>query len=161
MTTTDTLQITAVSGTQNIEITREFAATPEQLLRAHTDRDLYGRWVGPKGYEMIITEFEPRHGGKYAYIHRNPAGTEFSFRGVFHGDPSVETGVTQTFEYLGVPDVGFGTVTFEDLGNGRTLLRERSVFPSVESRDGIIEAGMEHGVREGYDKLDELLAAGA
>lgn len=158
MGTTDTLQITATPGTQNIEITREFAATPEQLLRAHTDPELYARWVGPEGYEMDITEFEPRHGGTYAYVHRNPAGDEFAFRGVFHGDPGVD-GLRQTFEYLGSPgDVFYETMTFEDLGDGRTLLRGLSVASSVEARDAIVESGMETGVRDGYRKLDEILS---
>lgn len=159
MTTNDSLQITAEPNSQSIDITREFAATPEQLLRAHTDRDLYAKWVGPKGYEMVISEFEPRHGGAYAYTHRNPDGEEFGFRGVFHGDPSVENGVSQTFEYLGAPGVAFETMTFEDLGDGRTRLHGRSVFPDVATRDAIVESGMEHGVREGYEKLDEILAA--
>lgn len=159
MNTTDTLKITAVPGTQNIEMTREFNATREQLLKAHTDPELYAQWVGPRGYEMIVTQFEPHHGGAYAFTHRNPEGDEFKFRGVFHGDPSVE-GFSHTFEFLGAPgDVAFETHAFEDLGNGRTLLRAVSVAPSVESRDAMLESGMESGVRDGYDKLDEILAA--
>ena len=88
MNTTDTLKITAPQGTQNIEMTREFNATREQLLAAHTDPELYAKWVGPKGYEMTITQFEPRHGGAYAFEHRNPEGNDFEFRGVFHGEPT-------------------------------------------------------------------------
>src|SRR5690348_13398215 len=99
MNTTDTLTITAVPGTQNIEMTREFKATREQLLAAHTDPELFAKWVGPKGYEMTITQFEPHHGGAYAFEHRNPEGNDFAFRGVFHGDPTVE-GFSQTFEFL-------------------------------------------------------------
>lgn len=157
MNTTDTLTITAVPGTQNIEMTREFNATREQLLKAHTDPELYAKWVGPKGYEMTITEFEPHHGGAYAFEHRNPDGNEFLFRGVFHGEPSVE-GFSQTFEFMGAPgEVFYETFTFKDLGNGRTLLHAVSVAPSVAVRDEMV-LSMESGVREGYEKLDELLA---
>lgn len=157
MNTTDTLKITAVPGTQNIEMTREFNATREQLLQAHTDPELYAKWVGPKGYEMTITQFEPHHGGGYAFEHRNPEGNDFFFRGVFHGDPTVE-GFSQTFEFLGAPgEVFFETFTFEDLGNGRTLVHGVSVAPSVDVRDAMVES-MESGVREGYEKLDDLLA---
>ncbi len=157
MNTTDTLTITAVPGTQNIETTREFNATREQLLQAHMDPELFAKWVGPRGYEMVITEFEPHHGGAYAFEHRNPEGNEFEFRGVFHGEPSVE-GFNQTFEFMGAPgEVFFETFAFEDLGNGRTRLRSVSVAPSVEVRDEMVNA-MESGVRDGYDKLDELLA---
>lgn len=157
MNTTDTLKITAVPGTQNIEMTREFNATREQLLKAHTDPELYAKWVGPHGYEMIVDELDARHGGAYAFTHRNPSGDEFRFRGVFHGDPTVE-GFSQTFEFLGAPGVAYETFTFEDLGDGRTLLRSVSVAPTVEARDAMMESGMEHGVRDGYAKLDELLA---
>jgi len=158
MNTTDTLTITAVPGTQNIEMTREFEATREQLLRAHMDPELFARWVGPKGYEMTITQFEPHHAGGYAFEHRNPEGNDFAFRGVFHGEPSVE-GFSQTFEFMGAPgEVFYETFTFKDIGNGRTLLRSVSVAPSVEVRDAMVN-DMESGVREGYEKLDDLLAS--
>ncbi len=158
MKTTDTLTITAVPGSQNIEMTREFNATREQLLAAHTDPEIYAQWVGPNGYEMVVTEFEPHHGGAYAFTHRNPSGDEFKFRGVFHGDPSVD-GFSQTFEFMGTPgEVFYETFTFEDLDNGRTRLRSVSVAPSVEVRDEMVNA-MEKGVRDGYAKLDDLLAS--
>ena len=63
----------------------------------------------------------------------------------------------QTFEFEGAPgQVSLETATYEDLG-GRTRLRTRSVFPSVEARDGMLASGMEHGVNDSYDKLAELL----
>ncbi len=156
MNTTDTLTITAVPGTQNIETTREFNATRGQLLKAHTDPELFATWVGPHGYQMVITQFEPHHGGAYAFEHRNPEGDEFAFRGVFHGDPSVE-GFSQTFEFMGAPgQVFYETFTFEELGNGRALLRAVSVAPSVEVRDAMVSS-MGKGVRDGYDKLDAAL----
>ncbi len=59
---------------------------------------------------------------------------------------------------MGAPgDVAFETLTFEDLGNGRTLLRAVSAATTVEARDAMIESGMEKGVRDGYEKLDEIL----
>ena len=153
-------EITAEPGTQNITVTREFAASAEQLFRAHTDPDLYAQWVGPVGYEMNIQAFESNDGGRWAFTHTNPDGDEFAFRGVFHGKPSVADGITQTFEFLGYPGVvSIETLSFEDLGDGRTRLHGHSTFPSVEARDGMIESGMDKGVNEGYAKLDGLLAA--
>jgi uncharacterized protein YndB with AHSA1/START domain len=55
--------------------------------------------------------------------------------------------------------VSLETMTLVDLGNGRTRLENRSQFDSVEARDGMLSSGMEIGVREGYEQLDELLAA--
>ncbi len=49
-------------------------------------------------------------------------------------------------------------MTFEDLGNGRTRLRGHSVYPSQEARDGMAQSGMEGGLSEGYERLEELLA---
>lgn len=151
--------ITAEPGTQNITITREFEATPARVFRAHTDPDLFVQWLGPHGYTTELTAFEPRDGGRYAFTQTDPAGGSFAFRGVFHGDPSLE-GITQTFEFLGFPGaVSIETVHFEDLGDGRTRLVGTSTFPSVEARDGMIAAGMEKGVNEGYSRLDDILAS--
>ena len=67
----------------------------------------------------------------------------------------------QTFTYEGMPDgVALERLVFEDLGDGRTRLTSTSLVDSFESRDGFVASGMEVGVREGYERLDELLAAG-
>lgn len=151
--------IVAEPGTQNITITRDFDATPEQLFRAHTEPELLTRWLGPHGYEMTIDAFEARDGGRWAYSHKDGDNT-YRFRGVFHGEPSVD-GITQTWEFLGFPGVvSLETMTFEDLGDGRTRMHNLAVYPSVEARDGMLAAGMEKGVNEGYESLDEILAAG-
>ena len=59
-----------------------------------------------------------------------------------------------------VSEVALETLTFEER-NGKTLARTNSVFQSVEARDGMVQAGMEYGVKEGYERLDELLAGTA
>ena len=150
--------IVAEPGTQNITITRDFDATPEQLLHAHTDPELLKQWLGPRGYEMTIDAFEARDGGRWAYSHIDK-GQKYDFRGVFHGEPSVD-GITQTFEFLGFPGVvSVETLKFEDLGNGRTRIHNLAVYPSVEARDGMAASGMAKGVNEGYERLDEILAS--
>ncbi len=65
----------------------------------------------------------------------------------------------QTFTYEGYPDgVCLETMTFEDLGDGRTRVTGLSVVDTMEARDMMIASGMEAGVVEGYQKLDALLA---
>jgi uncharacterized protein YndB with AHSA1/START domain len=151
------LEITAEPGVPQVVMTREFDAPRELVFRAFTDPDLLVRWLGPRNLEMKIDVFEPRDGGRWRYVHRDPEGNEHWFHGVFHGDPTPDQAV-QTFEYEGAPGhVSLDTATFEDRG-GRTLVRLNSVFQSVEARDGMVAAGMEYGVREGFEKLDELLA---
>ncbi|RAF58626.1 polyketide cyclase, partial [Burkholderia multivorans] len=68
----------------------------------------------------------------------------------------------QTFTFEGFPDaVNLEIMTLTDLGDGRTRLSSTAIFDSVESRDGMVAAGMESGIVEGYNKLDALLAEGA
>lgn len=149
-------QITAEPGQPQVVITREFAAPRELLLRAYTEPDLLARWLGPREMAMVVDRYEARDGGRWRYVHRDPQGNEFGFRGVFHGDPSPD-GIVQTFEFEGMPGhVAMDTVTFTER-DGRTLVRTVSSFQSVADRDGMIASGMEHGVREGNERLAELL----
>ncbi len=86
--------------------------------------------------------------------------TEYAFRGCFHDVR--EDRLVQTFTYEGFPDsVALETMTFEDLGGGRTRLHLHSMFDSYEGRDGMLSSGMDVGVNDGYAKLDALLSAGA
>ena len=151
-------EITAEPGSPQVVVTREFDAPPAEVLRAHTDPDLVVRWLGPRRYKMELDRWDVRDGGTWRYVHRDDDGNEFGFHGVFHGEPSVD-GFVQTFEFEGYPGhVSLDTATFEDLGDGRTRLRANAVFQSVEDRDGMLQSGMESGMNEGYDRLDEMLA---
>jgi uncharacterized protein YndB with AHSA1/START domain len=152
-----TTRIIAEPGIPQIMITREFDAPHELLFRAYTEPELLVQWLGPRDQAMTIDHFDVRHGGTWRYASRGADGIEHGFHGVFHGTPSLEDGIVQTFEYEGVPGhVCLETATFEDLG-GKTLLRLNSVYQSVDDRDAMIQSGMEDGVQEGFDRLDELI----
>ena len=157
---TNPTTITAPEGVPFIEIVREFDAPAASVYRAHIEPELVKNWLGPSGYEMDIAEWNLTTGGRYSYVHRDPAnpGEEYGFRGVIH--EAVENDhITQTFEFAGAPGhVSLETATFEDLGDGRSRVRGWSTFTSVEARDQMLEAGMEHGVVEGYERLDAILA---
>ncbi len=155
-----TTQIIAEPGIPQIIITREFDAPRELLFRAHTEPDLLVQWLGPRQYTMHVDRFEARDGGVWRYTHRDADGTEYGFHGVFHGTPSLD-GIVQTFEYEGAPGhVSLDTLRFED-ADGRTRVRNISVFQSVDDRDAMVQAGMESGLNEGYERLDELIARSA
>ncbi len=142
-----------------IRITRDFAATPAQLMLAHTDPDLFARWIGPHGTETRIIEWDVRDGGAWRFAGTGRDGEEYSFRGCFHrvGDDVI----VQTFTYEGDPEgVALETLRFEDLGDGHTRLHAQSLVDSFEGRDGWLRSGMEVGVNEGYAKLDQLVADG-
>ena len=158
MTTYNPTTITAPPGTPFIEITREFEATPAQVFRASMDPELVTQWLGPRHLAMRVIEYDVRPGGRYQYVHVDDEGNEYGFHGVFHTVTENEF-VVQTFEFEGAPgQVSLETATYEDLG-GRTRLRTRSVFPSVEARDGMVASGMETGVVDSMDRLDDLLRA--
>jgi uncharacterized protein YndB with AHSA1/START domain len=150
------MNVTSEPGTLEIVVTREFDAPRDLVFRAFTEPDLLAQWLGPRGYEMKVDRFDVRDGGSWRYIHRDDKGNEFAFHGVFHGEPSPD-GFVQTFEFEGYPGhVQMDTARFEEM-DGRTVLHIQSVFQSVADRDGMVSAGMEVGLREGFEKLDELL----
>jgi uncharacterized protein YndB with AHSA1/START domain len=150
--------ITAEPGKQELFITREFDAPRELVFKAHTDPDLFVQWLGPRGYEMILETFEPVSGGKYRYIHKDAEGNLYGFHGVFH-EVSEEL-LIQTFEFEGLPERGHVTLDsmrLESLPGNRTRITIQSVFQSVTDRDGMIQSGMESGLNDGYERLDDLL----
>ena len=151
--------ISVEPGKQELFVTREFDAPRELVFRAHTDPKLFVQWMGPRDLNTNLVTFEPVSGGKWRFIQKDPDGNEFGFHGVFH-EVSPER-VIQTFEFEGLPESGhvvLETLRLEDLPNGRTRLTSQSVFQSVADRDGMLQAGMETGVVEGYERLDEILA---
>ncbi|MFE0252225.1 SRPBCC family protein [Streptomyces sp. NPDC059010] len=162
MSSTDTphrneTRIVADPDLPTILIIREFDAPPERVFRAYTDPDLVVQWLGPRRLTMRIDHYDARSAGSYRYVHRDDDGTEYGFHGVFHEVRPNER-IVQTFTYEGFPDgVSLETAVFEDLG-GRTRVTGKSLMDSVEARDAMLKSGMEYGVREGYERLDELLA---
>ncbi|HRD63328.1 MAG TPA: SRPBCC family protein [Nocardioides sp.] len=156
-TTADgTTTIAAPSDLPVIRMTRDFAATPAQLVRAHTDAEVFARWTGPAGSQITVDHWDARSGGSWRYL-AVFQGQEHGFRGCFHTVRADR--LVQTFTWEGLPDaVALETLTFEELGDGRTRLHAVSLFESFEARDGMLSSGMEVGVNDGYARLDALLA---
>jgi uncharacterized protein YndB with AHSA1/START domain len=153
-----TTNIIAEPGKPQIVITREFAAPRELVFRAHIDPTLLVHWLGPRALTTTVDRFDVHDGGRWRYVSNDDDGNAYGFHGVFHGTPSVD-GIVQTFEFEGVPGhVSLDTATFEEQ-DGLTLVRLNSVFQSVADRDAMIASGMEAGVNEGFERLDELLAS--
>jgi uncharacterized protein YndB with AHSA1/START domain len=155
--TTYETQIEADPRVPLIRISREFDATPEKLFRAHTDADLLAKWMGPRGGTMKVEHYDCRTGGSWRYTYVDDTG-EYGFYGCFHEVRPSEL-IVQTFTFAPEPDgVALERLVFEDLGDGRTRLVSTSLCDSFEGRDAMMASGMDVGVREGYEKLDELLA---
>ncbi|MGF7041002.1 SRPBCC family protein [Mucilaginibacter lappiensis] len=152
--------IAAQPGRQEIFITREFEAPRELVFKAFTDPELVIQWLGPHELKMRIEKFDATPGGSYRYIHTDPAGNDYGFHGVCHECTAPER-IIQTFEFEGLPEKGhvvLETARFEPLPSDRTRVTIQSVFQSVADRDGMLQSGMERGVNDSHERLEELLA---
>ncbi|MGZ4947189.1 MAG: SRPBCC family protein [Halobacteriota archaeon] len=152
-------KITVEPGKQELIITREFDAPRELVFKTFTDPDLYVQWIGPRGLTTTLEAFEPRNGGSWRYVQTGQDGNKFAFHGVNHEVLPPER-IIGTFEFEGLPETGhviLQKASFEELPANRTRLTSQSVFLSVEDRDGMMQADMEEGVNDSYERLDELL----
>ena len=156
-TTHHETQIVSDPDVPLVRIVREFDAPVEKVFRAHTDPELVAQWLGPRNLTMTIDSFDCRTGGSYRYVHSRD-GEDFGFHGSFHEVRPNEL-IVQTFTYEGMPDgVALEKLVLEDLDGGRTRLTATSLVDSFADRDAFVASGMETGVVEGYERLDEVLA---
>ncbi|MCG7309558.1 SRPBCC domain-containing protein [Brachybacterium sp. ACRRE] len=142
-----------------VRIERDFRASPQQVLRAHTDPELFARWIGPHDLTTRITRWDATTGGAWAYTAfrtADPEGESYSFHGSFHD--VLPDRIVQTFTYDAWPEaVTLETVRVEDIGDGLTRLHGCSLFDSFASREQMLASDMETGVQQGYEALDALL----
>lgn len=149
--------VTAVGDTE-VRIERLFDAPRELVWEAYTDPDLLCEWLGPRRLTMTVQEMDVRTGGSYRYTHSSDEDGPFVFFGEFREvDPPRL--LVQTFNFEGnEDDESVDRVEFEEVGSGQTRIVVTGAFESLEARDAMLRSGMEKGVSEGYEKLDELLA---
>lgn len=153
------LKLTVPDGVPFIDFERDFDFPVAEVFRAHKEPELITQWLGPRGTNVEIDHYDFRTGGSYLYHHTGRDGVRYAFSGIFHTVRENAFAV-QTFEFDGYPDVvSIEFLTLEDLGDGRCRLRGHSVYPSLEARDGMAQSGMETGMSDGYDRLDELLGS--
>lgn len=141
-----------------VRVIREFDAPAAKVYRAHVDPEQFVKWIGPAYLTSTTDVWDARTGGSYRYIMSGPDG-EYGFNGAFH-ELREKALIVQTFSFEGMPDgVALERLHFEDLPGGRSRLTATSLVDSFEARDGFVASGMEVGIVEGYNKLDDLLAA--
>lgn len=152
--------VTAPEGKQELFISREFNASRELVFKAFTDPEIVVQFLGPARFVMTIEKWDMRSGGSYRYTNKDDRGMEFGFHGSIHEVCSPER-IIQTFEFEGMPEKGHVSLDFmslEVLPNDRTKVVMHSIFPSVSDRDGMVRSGMEVGLSEGFNRLDNLFA---
>ena len=142
---------------REIHIERVFDAPRDKVFAAYTNPELIPEWWGPRGTTTVVDRMDVKPGGAWRFATRDADGSETAFRGSYREVTAPER-IVQTFEWEGLPGhVSVETAVFEDLGD-RTRVVTTSVFDTTEDRDGMLQSGMEGGMNETYDRLDELLA---
>jgi len=141
---------------REIEVTRVFDAPRDLVWKAYTDPAAIPQWWGPRGHTTTVDKMDVRPGGAWRYVSRDANGNEYAFRGEYREVVPPER-LVATFEFEPMPGhVSVETLTLVER-EGKTTLTNRSVFDSVEDRDGMMQSGMEAGLRETYDRLAEYL----
>jgi uncharacterized protein YndB with AHSA1/START domain len=149
--------IVTTPGDRDIHIERVFDAPRDRVFATYTDPGLIPEWWGPRRTTTIVDVMDVRTGGSWRFVTRGDDGSETAFRGAYREVTPPER-IVQTFEWEGMPGhVSVETATFEQLDDGRTRVVTTSVFDTTEERDGMVGSGMEGGLQETYERLDELL----
>ncbi|TMD42451.1 MAG: ATPase [Chloroflexi bacterium] len=158
VTTSRKAVVTLPTDTQ-ILITREFDSPKHLVYRAYTEPALVKRWWSEDRGEVTSVDADPRLGGKWRNVMRANDGSEVAFHGEYREIvPNERLVVTDVYE--GIPDpesaAALVTITFTER-EGRTILTSLMDLPSKDIRDAIISSGMEGGLQESYDHLEEVV----
>jgi uncharacterized protein YndB with AHSA1/START domain len=157
VTSSGTAKVTLPEDTQ-ILITRDFAAPKDLVYKAYTTPELIKRWWNAKRGEVTSAEIDLRVGGKWRYVMVTEDGFEVAFHGEYQEIVPNER-LVSTEVYEGAPDpednATLNTATFTEK-DGRTTLTVLVRCPTKETRDAIIESGMEAGMQDAMDLLEEL-----
>ncbi len=156
MATSGSAKLTFPSDTQ-ILITREFAAPKHLVYRAVTEPRLVKRWWNAKRGDVTTCEIDLREGGNWRYVMETPDGIEVAFHGEYREIvPNVRVVTTEAFE--GAPDpvnATVNTMTLTEEG-GVTTITVTIDCPNEFVRNAIVESGMEEGLQDAYDLLEEV-----
>src|SRR5918992_4189955 len=156
-TTSGTAKVTLPADTQ-ILITRDFNAPKHLVYRAVTEPELIKRWWNAKRGEVTLADVDLRVGGTWRYVMVTTDGTEVAFHGTYREIvPNEQIVTTEIYEMPGLTDddAAVNTMTLTE-NDGRTTMTLLSEHPNKESRDAVIESGMEAGMQDAYDLLEEV-----
>ena len=153
-TSSGTAVVTLPTGTQ-ILITREFNAPGPLVYKAYTTPELIKRWWSGDRGEVTLAEVDLRVGGRWRYVMKANGGFEVGFHGEYREIVPNERLVT-TEIYEGMPEgEAVVTHTFSEK-DGRTALTILMQLPSQADRDAVINSGMEGGMQEAMDHLEQV-----
>jgi uncharacterized protein YndB with AHSA1/START domain len=153
-------QVIAEAGRQELFVIREFEAEREEVYKAFSDPDILIQFFAPSGASMTYSARDFRTGGHYRYSHKDTRGNVIcTFKGVFHEMRAPEL-IIQTAELEGFPGLEnalLESMIFEELPGNRCRLTIHDICFSVDTRDAMLQSGMESGLVMIFNQLDELL----
>ncbi len=151
-------KIEILSDTE-IAITRTFDAPRDLLFEAMTTAEHVQHWYGCDAMKMISCEMDVRVGGKWRYVLQMPGGPEYAMSGVYMAiTPPSRLVSTENYEPIGPGHELIATVTLEEK-NGKTMFRNVLRYQSKADRDGHLGSGMERGMQEALDRLEQRAAS--
>ena len=144
---------------EQILITREFDAPKHLVYKAWTTPELVKRWWNAKRGEVTIAEIDLWVGGKWRYVMVAEGGFEVGFHGEYREIvPNERIVSTEVYEGIPAEDAGEGTLntaSFNEV-DGRTTLTILVLCPNKEVRDAIVDSGMEAGMQDALDLLEQV-----
>jgi uncharacterized protein YndB with AHSA1/START domain len=154
VTSSGTATVTLPTDEQ-ILITREFDAPRHLVYKAWTTPELVRRWWSGRRGEMTVAEIDLRVGGMWRYVMVTEGGFEVAFHGEYREIVSNER-LVSTEVYEAIPEgEALNTLTLTEV-DGRTTLTVLVQHASKEARDGHVNSGMEVGMQEGMDLLEQV-----
>ena len=155
MTSTRTATVTLPADEQ-ILITREFDAPRHLVYKAWTTPELVRRWWPANRGEMTVAEIDLRVGGAWRYVMVTPDGLEVAFHGEYR-EIVPEERIVSTEVYEAMPEgEALNTLTFADSEAGRTTVTLLVEHASREHRDAHVNSGMEDGLQDALDLLEQV-----
>ena len=147
--------VVALQGDTEVLITREFNAPRHLVYKAYTTPELVRRWWAGKRGEMTVCEIDLRVGGAWRFVMTSSEGFEVAFHGTYREIVPNER-LVHTEVYEAMPDAEtVNTLTFAET-DGRTTLAVLVDCGSKQVRDGMMASGMEVGMQEAYDLIEQI-----
>jgi uncharacterized protein YndB with AHSA1/START domain len=150
------LEIVAPPDEPTIRTRRVVDAPRALVYEMFTRSEHVQRWIGPRRMSWAVCEMDVRPGGAWRWVMRDPDGREYRFHGVFR-EVEPPTRIVRTFVYDPFPEGDAVETLLLTEKDGKTIVESMSTYRTVAARDAHLRNGMEKGMTEGYEQLDELL----
>jgi uncharacterized protein YndB with AHSA1/START domain len=150
--------VVSLLGDTQIQITREFDAPKHLVYRALTEPALIRRWWGAKRGEVTLCDVDLRVGGTWRWVSVTHQGFDVAFHGMYREiEPNERLVYTEVFEMPGASDddAAVNTVSLAE-HDGRTTMTVLTECGTAEVRAAIMESGMEAGMQDAYDLLEDV-----